>query len=339
MSLLQGNHFSKQDVYFALRDKKLLTLTIMLENVCNFKCPFCYTQTQHFENELQTSELISTIDDAMTLGIKSVLIAGAGEPLLADNFWEIVEYVNSKKLYCVVFSNMSVVDEETAKKLYDLNVSVIGKINSFNEQRQNKIVGSIENAYKMMHFGIKNLIEAGFNELHNGLTRLAIETSVVPDNIDEIYSIWVYCRRNNIFPLIDTVLYEGAAKMRSYDEFLVPYDELVGVVRKINQFDESLGINWPIKIVRRENNKGIIVGELAGDCHRIGTNLNINSIGDVYDCFNMSQPSYGNIREISISEIYQNNMQNKRAIEVHGLCHCRYLTDRDSIREEISCLA
>ncbi|MFP1758708.1 SPASM domain-containing protein [Lonsdalea quercina] len=43
---------------------------------------------------------------------------------------------------------------------------------------------------------------------------------------------------------------------------------------------------------------------MTGDCHRIGTNLNVNAIGDGYDCFTMGQPSHGNIRECSLIEIW-----------------------------------
>jgi len=336
MYSLQGNHFSKEDAYFALRDQKLLTLTIMLENICNFKCPFCYTQTRNFENELNTNEIMLMIDDAVKLGVKSILIAGAGEPLLAKNFWEIVQHINQRGLFCIVFSNMTRIDKKVAADLYNLNVSIIGKINSFDEARQNKIVGGIPNAYALMQRGLANLIEAGFNTIRNGTTRLAIETSVVPDNIDEIFEIWTYCRQNNIYPLVDTVLYEGGAKKYGYDDFLVSYDDLSDVVKKINQYDRKAGMVWPVKIVRRENNKGIIVGELAGDCHRIGTNLNVNSIGDVYDCFNMSMPPYGNIREKSLSKIFEDDTPYKNAIDVHGLCHCRYLTDRKCITKEIA---
>ncbi|OSM96822.1 radical SAM protein [Lonsdalea populi] len=339
MYLLHGNAFTKQDVYFALRDRNLLTLTIMLENVCNFKCPFCYTQTQKFDNELSTGEIKQMVDDGLALGIKTVLIAGAGEPLLARNFWEVIDYIGGKGLHCIVFSNMTAITGDTAQKLYARDVSIIGKINSFKDEVQNEIVGGIHNAASKMRRGLKNLMDAGFNRLEKGKTRLAIETSVLPENIDEIYDIWRYCRSHTIFPLVDTVLYEGGAKQHRYEDFLVPYTRLVEEVSRIRQYDRDMGFEWPIKIIKRENDRGIIVGELAGDCHRIGTNLNVNSIGDVYDCFNMSQPTYGNIRERTLIEIWNADRPDDKALRVHGLCHCRHLDDRESLKGEMACLS
>ncbi|MCY6355326.1 SPASM domain-containing protein [Clostridium sp. ZS2-4] len=185
--------------------------------------------------------------------------------------------------------------------------------------------------------GLENLIDIGYTKVdEKGQTMLALETSIFPYNIDEIYDIWKYCRKNNIFPLIDTVLYEGSAKNQDFNEFLVDYDKIICEVQKINEFDKKLGLDWKVKVVKRENNKGVIIGELAGDCHRIGTNLNVNSEGDVYDCFNMSQRTYGNIRNRSLITIWNEDKPYKNALCVHGLCQCRDFINRDSVLEELN---
>ena len=339
MIKLYGNGFTKEDAYFALRERELLTLTIMLENKCNFKCPFCYTQTRRFDNELSTSELKEMILDAKELGTRSILIAGAGEPLLAYNFWEIVDYIQDHQMNVVVFSNLSLITKEIALKLYDKKISIVGKLNSFKKEVQEKVIGNISGAYEKMKNGLSNLIEVGYTELSpENETMLSLETSVLPYNVDEMLDFWIYCRENNIFPLVDTVLYEGSAKQSNYDEFLVDYDVLKAQIDKIQSYDRSLGLSWRIKLVRREDNKGVIVGEIAGDCHRIGTNLNVDSEGNVYDCFNMSQKTYGNIREKSLIQIWKEDKPHRNALEVHGLCQCRNLIDRDSIEEELKCV-
>ncbi|MFP1771227.1 hypothetical protein ACLECU_04160 [Lonsdalea quercina] len=132
-------------------------------------------------------------------------------------------------------------------KLYARDVSIIGKINSFKDDVQNKIVGDIHNAASKMRRGLKNLMDAGFNRLEKGNTRLAIETSVLPENIDEIYDIWNYCRSHTIFPLVDTVLYEGSAKQHSYDDFLVPYTRLVEEVGRIRLYERIGASNGRLK--------------------------------------------------------------------------------------------
>jgi len=110
-------------------------------------------------------------------------------------------------------------------------------------------------------------------------------------------------------------------------------------MKKMQKYNKDIfDFNWPIRLVKRENNKGIIIGEIASECQRIGINLNINSEGFVYDCFNMSKPSFGNVREKSLELILNDRINNgKNSVITHGLCDCRGLTNRNELSSELVC--
>lgn len=335
----KGNSFSNGEVYESLKEGKLLTLTIFLENVCNFKCPFCLTQTRNFKEELTTEETKQLIIDGKKLGIKTVKIAGAGEPLMASNFWEIIDFIKSLDLDVTVFTNLSLITKDIAKKLYKNHVSIIGKMNSFKKEVQELYIGNIDGAFDKMQEGLKNLIEIGYNKLdEKNETMLCLETSILHENVNELYDYWVFCRENNIFPIVDTIYYQGKATESDYDEYLVDYNTALSVLRKINEYDKKLGYDWNIKLLNR-NNKAVLMGELGMDCIKIGTNLNVDIEGYVYDCFNMSGENYGNIRENGLVHIWKTTKPYASGICAHGLCKCRNYVDRESLMEEINCLA
>lgn len=339
MIKLKGNNFNNEEIYSALKEGRLLTLTIFLENICNFKCPFCLTQTREFKDELNTEETKRIIIEGKELGVQTIMIAGAGEPLMASNFWEIIDFISSLNLNIIVFSNLSLITEETAQKLYQKEVSIIAKFNSFKKDVQELYIGGVEGAFEKMQDGLQNLMNLGFNiPNEKGETRLCFETSILRQNIGELFEYWKYCRTNNIYPIIDTIYYQGKAIESEYDEFLVDYDLVLTELRKINAYDRELGIQWPIKLLNH-NGKGVLVGELNIECVKIGTNLNVDIEGNVYDCFNMSEKEHGNIRENSLIEIWKTKQPYKDGICVHGLCKCRDYIDREYIYEQLPCQA
>jgi len=333
---LRGNKFSKEDVYDALKEGRLLTMHIFLENVCNFKCPFCLTQTRTFKNELNTSELKKLISDGKSLGVKTIAIAGAGEPLLANNFWEIIDFIKANNLNVIVFSNMSLITKEMAQKLHENKISIIGKLNSFKKEVQEKYIGNVAGAYEKMQNGLKNLLAVGYTKLNEKEeTMLALETSILNENVNDLYDFWIYCRENNIFPIVDTIYYQGKATESAYEDYLVDYPLIDSAIKKINEYDKKIGHNWKIKLLKH-NGKGVLIGELGLDCIKIGTNLNVDVEGRVFDCFNMSGLGYGNIREKSLVDIWGEKKPYVDAISLHGLCKCRDYTDRKSIQKELA---
>ncbi len=340
MIKLRWHNFPHEEVYKTMKKGELLTITILLEYKCNFKCPFCYTLTKKFQNELTFEDWKRVILEGKELGVKTVLIAGAGEPMMVNYIWDLLEYIENNGLKTILFTNLSLINKKEANRLFNMEVAIIGKLNSFDKNTQEQIIGNISGAFKKMKTGLENLIEVGYTKLRDdGNTMLALETSVIPENINEIYDFWVYCRENNIYPIVDTVLYEGEAKNQDYDNFLVNYDILLEQMKKMQKYDKNrFDLDWPIRLVKRENNKGIIIGEIASECQRIGTNLNINSEGFVYDCFNMSKPSFGNVQEKRLNNIlYDRINKGKNSIITHGLCDCRNLTNRNKLSNELAC--
>ena len=339
MIKLRWHDFPQNEVYKTMTNGELLTITILLEYKCNFKCPFCYTLTKKFEEELTFEDWKRVILEGKKLGIKTVLIAGAGEPMMVSYLWDLLEFIENNGLKTILFTNLSLINKQEAQKLFDMEVAIIGKLNSFDKNIQEKIIGDISGAFDKMKIGLENLIEVGYtNKRDDGTTMLSLETSVIPENIDEIYEFWIYCRENNIYPIVDTVLYEGEAKNQDYDTFLVDYDKLYLEMQKMQKYDKNnFNFSWSIRLVKRENNKGIIIGEIASECQRIGTNLNIDSEGFVYDCFNMSKPSFGNVQKTSLDTILHNRLNNgKNSVITHGLCDCRGLTNRGELSTELS---
>ena len=78
---------------------------LSLTNVCNQKCEFCYINWSHGKDLLSKEAALSFVDDAKEIGVKSVLIAGDGEPTLNPHWREVIERFYERKLDVALNTN------------------------------------------------------------------------------------------------------------------------------------------------------------------------------------------------------------------------------------------
>lgn len=316
--LLKGTTFTKEKISDARNRNKMLMLSLETSNICNLRCIYCFNDAgRKKEDELTIYEYFRIIDEAIDLGVKTVTIAGAGEPFSDPNLYKILQYLAKKGIYTVVYTNQTLITNEKAKELFQLNLSIMGTLNSFNESLQNKLFGNIPWGYKKMLEGLQNLMNAGFND--SVPTRLGIDCPVFDQNYDEIPEIFRFARQNNIYPEISTLFLTGRAKTFDLKGISIENErELVGKLCSIdkNEFGIILQPTPPF---------------LTGSkCDRLYYNFVVNVIGDVLPCYG-TEIKIGNIREKSVKELWNHEFLIKvRSIDKYmkGKCKsCEYSAD------------
>jgi MoaA/NifB/PqqE/SkfB family radical SAM enzyme len=77
---------------------------LALTHRCNLKCRFCHVTEMQFR-ELDTAGMNRVVDVLDRAGVAVISISGGGEPLLRDDFDEIINYASSRGLYVKLTSN------------------------------------------------------------------------------------------------------------------------------------------------------------------------------------------------------------------------------------------
>ena len=239
------------------------------------------------------------IDQAMGLGLKSVVYLGGGEPLLYRHFWPFIEHLKKKEVVPVIFTNGTLIDKNVARRLFNLGASIIIKLDSLDKKVQEKLTGV--NTYKKIKDGIDTFIKTGFAELNDGYTRLGVGACANKINLHEIPEVWKFARKNNIFPNIEFATPIGNA---TSDIALSP-KEVAWLWKKLRKIDEKeFGIKWPIPYSSIPGHScGIFLAGAA-----------IKADGSVALCPEM--PSIGSLKEKSLAEIIRKPIFSKaRKIE------------------------
>ncbi|MBN2302365.1 MAG: 12,18-didecarboxysiroheme deacetylase [Lentisphaerae bacterium] len=128
---------------------------------CNLKCVHCYSHStgKIGENELTTAEAKTFIADIAEFGSPVILFSG-GEPLSRPDVIELIEFAVSKGLRAVLSTNGTLITEEKAQQLKQVNLSYVG-VSLDGLQEVNDAFRGVNGAFQKALEGIRNCRQAG----------------------------------------------------------------------------------------------------------------------------------------------------------------------------------
>jgi len=261
----------------------LLELRIHVVEECNLKCVYCLSnapfineKTENNKTKLSLDEIKNNIKQAKNLGIKVVSITGSGEPLLYKNLKELIEFIKSLDLGVVLFTNSLLLNKELAGWLNEKDVNLMVKLNSFNPEINDKLVG-VKGAQKVFIEKIKMLVDIGFAKDK----RLALNCIICEENYEEIPELFIFCRKNGIIPWIEIVTITGRAKK----EMKLPKEKIESLYKKLSQIDKKqFGYEWipdsPIVGADRRRYKFVAQIDIFGNVYHTDANIT-DEVGNI----------------------------------------------------------
>lgn len=308
---MKGWDFTRAQLAEAIINHRMLNPAIELgTNICPWNCSFCFTedpnnafgQKHRLSNELTLEERLSLIDQAAALGARTINIVGAGEPTVDPNIWKLLERVAALGITPILYTegSLRLTDRDFVSRLYALGATVVLKVNSlWNAEYQNSIVRGIgakvnrdANSYtRLRNKAIATLLEEGFADCDP--TRLAFDTIVCRQNVDEIPALHLYARANNIFALLVGYLPAGRSSEGSQDALTKA--ELFDLFERLARLDsEQFGIE----------HRAVFPYAGGVPCSIRGTGLFIKITGEVFDCPG-EMITLGNVRKERLANIWQ----------------------------------
>jgi MoaA/NifB/PqqE/SkfB family radical SAM enzyme len=198
--ILVGYNYSPKRARKARERGRLLAMRAETSLMCNLACRYCNgTSGTPPPGEISFETIKDVIAQTKDLGAESVIVIGGGEPTIYSFFQDLISYINDLNMIPVVITNTMTMSKSLAEFLFKSNCSIITKIDSLQEKRQDFLAG-IKGAYKKIHEGIKFLQNAGFNGGDPKNLRLAASFVTTSLTLDETPDIWRYCRENHCCP-------------------------------------------------------------------------------------------------------------------------------------------
>lgn len=277
-------------IFAAAKDNRLLTMEIEFSLRCNFNCPYCYVpHADYFENELNTDEIQNVILQAKALGAHKIIILG-GEPTIYPHLVEMIDFIKGQGLDVEMFTNGSGVTPELARFLFDNRVRVVLKMNTFDENLQDKLAGK-KGASKIMRAALNALKDAGYPSEE---AFLAVSTIICRPNLPELPQLWQWLRNQKIAPYFEIITPQANALNNRW-LFVEPFEiqELFEELARIDR--QKYGLQW--------DPQPPLVGNT---CLRHLFSCLVTSKGEVMPCVGLNL-SIGNIRKTPLKEILSNS--------------------------------
>jgi len=272
-----------------------VAMTFAVTYKCQGNCVHC-SAGRHIKKEskeLSTLEAKAVIDQSQNLGVSIIAFTG-GEPLLRDDIFELISYVNKKKAVPILFTNGKLLSDEYVEKLINSGLfSLFVSIDSPNAEEHDQLRG-MPGLFDSAINGIKKMkTKGGFVGISSYATRSATNKGIYK----KIYKLAHELGVHNL------MLFDGVPTgriLKDTSELLAP--EQREEIRKFSSKIFKYQIIPPLSSQAWQNS---IEGYLGGiGC--LGANIQyyVSAYGDVSPC-DFTPLSFGNIRNKPLKDIWK----------------------------------
>ena len=242
--MIEYSPWSKKVLNESIEQQKkgeIPTLDIELTAKCSgASCIYCDSKpsvcSMGQRGEIDFLSLKNVILDAKQKGLKWIYTCGLGEPLEDEKFWDLLKLLKDNDIQLSMFTNGVFIDSiDVAKRLKEHNVHMILKMDTFNEENFDKILGK-KGVAKKIYKARDLLIEAGYGA-HNGYTDLAF--SIVPTSlsIDGIPEVINYCKEKGVFASVGELEQAGEVINKKLTSFLgINYEQVINLKKCADEY-------------------------------------------------------------------------------------------------------
>jgi len=281
------------------------SLGIFLTRKCNFRCTYCCLKTGTDPPDKMTlDELKDAVLQAKALGAKTIVIPGEGEPFLDNNLFPLIEFASENGLRTTIFTNGSLIDQNTASDLFRRKVAIVFKLHSLDRSVYELLAGKdnvvtwedyyfnkAKNNSISIPIGLKHLLQSGYDKKPFSQTSkplMLIETVVVQQNIDIIPAIAHFCKSLGIGCVVETLIQSNKA-LSNYPTLSVTEKEEQKLYYKLWRI-----LGWRFAL-RQKSRCGF------------ETNPFLDISGNIRHCFSLAS-TIGNIKKITLAELHKREL-------------------------------
>ena len=287
-------------------------LEFIYDHKCNMKCTHCCNaKYEKREQSLTPASVKNVADQADELGIAQLSISG-GEPLLFDDFDEIVKAIDPQRFHISVSTNGFFLTEEKAKHLKAIGIDKVKvSVDSIDEKIYEKT---------RLQKGVNKAIEALFNAKKAGL-QAVVQTVVSHQTCqtEQTEKLAQFCQDNEFN--LDILIARAIGNWEGKEDVLIDEDDAQYLLNMHKKYPVLHRDTFPT------------YDEVEGSCGAVKKIMVITKYGDVLPCVFM-HIGLGNIFEEPLKDIMQRGLTIKHFANKNPKCLSG--EDKEFIKDHMS---
>jgi len=305
-------HLDRVNEYISRGDCFPLYMEISPVGSCNHRCIFCaYDFIGYPNRKLDTTRTLKLLDELAEAGLKSILFAGEGEPLLHPDLESLILHARSNGIDAGLFTNGQLLTPEKAERIMPALTFVRFSFNGGNS-------GTYAKVHQVRHEAFDQAVEA-MRSASALKKKLGLESAigaqfvVIPENIDSLVEAVALLREAGV----DYVAIKPFVQQSGQQGYQLNNPLDVEHVDTCLSAAEALSTDTFAVMARR-----VAFGDygVRRYSHCFGTSFisTLNSAGDMATClpyWDKSDFVFGNIYGQSFREIW--NGPRRKKIKTH----------------------
>ncbi|MCF6150104.1 MAG: radical SAM protein [Candidatus Kuenenia sp.] len=268
-----------------------VTANLAITHKCQCQCIHCSADPfiDYTKKELTVEEIKTVVDGALDLGASLIIYVG-GEPMLREDLYDLIRYVDKTKAIPMIFTNGIMLTEENVQRLakaglFSLNIS----IDSSEPELHNEF-RAVPGCYQKAFEGAERCRKAG---ILTGISTYATSESIKTGKVEKLLKIAQEQGFSEV-TIFDCI--PSGRFLKDTSKILTAEDrkQLIAITRKYHEMDHPMGINC-MSIINSPRGVG---------CYGAQSQFYMTAYGDINPC-DFNPINFGNVRDMSIQEIWK----------------------------------
>ncbi len=194
----------------------VLSINTTARKQCGFNCKHCCNKNApRTERKLSLIEIKSLLNSAkQDFDTRTLILPGEGDPLLDENFKNIVRHAHGLGMTTYLFNTLDRVTEELAVFCRDHDVTIMVSFTDNNEQRYDDFV-RVFGAYERVMENLRMLVDVYESTIEvvgeKSIYRLAFNTDINSANFKYRHEVQGLAKKLDIMSILNYPMIEGEA--------------------------------------------------------------------------------------------------------------------------------
>jgi len=291
--------------------KKIYPIYVEVSPVgaCNHRCTFCGVDYIGYQNVRWDTELLKTrLDEMAQKGVRSIMFAGEGEPLLHKELDQIIEHCSNVGIDSSITTNFVFLNKKNVDKIFKNASWVKISINAGTKKTYSEIHRTKEEDFDKVIENMKLAVKT--KKQNNYKCTLGAQMLLLPENKDEALVLAKKVKEIGLnYLVIKPYSQHLFSETKVYED--IDYKPMLELERELEKLNDDT-----FNVVFRSNTmKKLDTGHSYKKCYStpyFWAHLMAN--GDMYGCSAYLQQDkfcYGNLKENSFQTVWESEKRQK----------------------------
>jgi len=282
------------------------TANLAITHKCQCRCVHCSAEpfVNPSREELSTEEIMKVVEAALDLGATLIIYVG-GEPLIREDLYDLIRFVDKDKAIVMIFTNGWLLNEKNVSRLAEAGLATLNISIDHPDPEVHDSLRGVKGIYERAFRGARLAREAG---ILTGISTYATSERIANGDVERLIQIGQEQGFHEV-TIFDCI--PSGRFLKDTDKILTPEEKrkIAKLARKYHSMKHPMGVVA----------QAIVNSPEGVGCFGAHSQFYMTAYGDINPC-DFNPISFGNVREMPLQAIWHKMVSHPDFRERHLTC-------------------